>query len=125
MASDIYDIDLDRNPANHQPLTPLSFLERAAQVYPDHTAIVHGKTRSSYAEFYARSRKLASALAARAYGSRATAEMGIKRVVFDIESGVHARRSALICEGPRYGAVPPLLWACQGRDETHLRASSR
>src|SRR5436305_1550581 len=60
-----YDIDLDRNPANFQPLTPLGFLERAAAVYPEHTAIIHGPLRRTYAEFYARSRKLASALAKR------------------------------------------------------------
>jgi fatty-acyl-CoA synthase len=58
-----YDIDLDRNPANFQPLTPLGFLERAAAVYPAHTAIIHGPLRRSYAEFYARARRLASALA--------------------------------------------------------------
>ena len=60
-----YDIDLDRNPANFQPLTPLTFLERAAAVFSDHTAIVHGPLRRSYAEFYARARRLASALAKR------------------------------------------------------------
>ena len=60
-----YDIDLDRNPANFQPLTPLSFLARAAQVFPDHTAIIHGPLRRSYAEFYARARRLAGALARR------------------------------------------------------------
>ncbi len=64
-----YDIDLDRNPANFQPLTPLSFLERSAAVFPDHTAIIHGALRRSYADFYARSRRLASSLA----------ERGIKR----------------------------------------------
>lgn len=58
-----YNTGLDRNPANYQPLTPLTFLERAASVFPDHTAIVHGALRRSYAEFYARSRQLASALA--------------------------------------------------------------
>ena len=63
-----YDTDLDRNPANFQPLTPLSFLERAASVFPDHTAIVHGPLRRSYAEFYARARRLASALAQRGIG---------------------------------------------------------
>ena len=57
-----YNTGLDRNPANYQPLTPLTFLERAASVFPDHTAIVHGDLRRSYAEFYARSRQLASAL---------------------------------------------------------------
>src|SRR5689334_19147658 len=60
-----YDVDLDRNPANFQPLTPLGFLERSASVFPDHTAIIHGPLRRSYAEFYARSRRLGSALAKR------------------------------------------------------------
>ena len=58
----IYDADLDKTPANYQPLTPLSFLARSASVYPDHIAIIHGKQRTSYATFYARARKLASAL---------------------------------------------------------------
>jgi fatty-acyl-CoA synthase len=63
-----YDTDLDKNPANYQPLTPLSFLERAASVFPDHTAIVHGSLRRSYRDFYARARRLASALAQRGIG---------------------------------------------------------
>ena len=65
MAKTPYDIDLDRNPANYQPLTPLGFLERAAAVFPDHTAIIHGPMRRTYADFYARARRLASALAKR------------------------------------------------------------
>jgi fatty-acyl-CoA synthase len=60
-----YDIDLDRNAANFQPLTPLSFLARAAEVYPDATAIVHGARSWNYRQFYARARQLASALARR------------------------------------------------------------
>ena len=60
-----YDRDLDRNPANFQPLTPLTFLERAAEVFPDRLAIVHGPLRRNYRDFYARSRCLASALAKR------------------------------------------------------------
>jgi fatty-acyl-CoA synthase len=63
-----YDIDLDRNPANFQPLTPLTYLERAARVFPNQTAIIHGNARTSYAEFWRRSLKLASALAARGIG---------------------------------------------------------
>ena len=58
-----YNSGLERNPANHQPLTPLNFLARAAEVFPDHVAIVHGALRRSYADFYVRSRQLASALA--------------------------------------------------------------
>ncbi len=60
-----YDLDLDRNAANFQPLTPLTFLERAAAVYPDQTAIVHGARSWNYRQFYARARQLASALARR------------------------------------------------------------
>ena len=63
-----YDTDLDRNPANFQPLTPLTFLERAAAVFPQQIAIIHGPVRRSYAEFYARARRLASALAKRGIG---------------------------------------------------------
>jgi fatty-acyl-CoA synthase len=64
----IYDSDLDRNIANHQPLTPISFLERAANTFPDHLAIVHGRQRVSYREFWQRSLELASALAAKGVG---------------------------------------------------------
>ena len=63
-----YDIDLDRNPANYQPLTPLTFLERAAAVFPDQLAVIHGPLRRSYREFYARARQLASALRKRGIG---------------------------------------------------------
>ena len=63
-----YNTDLDRNPANYQPLTPLTFLERAASVFPDHTAIVHGPLRRNYRDFYARSRQLASSLAREGIG---------------------------------------------------------
>jgi fatty-acyl-CoA synthase len=63
-----FNTDLDRNPANFQPLTPLTFLERAASVMPDHTAIIHGAQRYSYGEFYRRSRQRASALSAQGMG---------------------------------------------------------
>ncbi|MGD2024841.1 MAG: acyl-CoA synthetase [Methyloceanibacter sp.] len=63
-----YNAGLGKTPANYQPLTPLVFLERAAAVYPDHTAIIHGNARITYETFYKRSRQLASALAARGIG---------------------------------------------------------
>ena len=64
MAS-IYDQDLEQNQANYQPLTPLTFLERAATVFPERIAIVYGGLEITYAEFYRRCRQLASALTAR------------------------------------------------------------
>jgi fatty-acyl-CoA synthase len=60
-----YDTDLGRNAANFQPLTPLSFLARAAEVYPDQTAIIHGARTWTYRQFYARARQFASALSKR------------------------------------------------------------
>jgi fatty-acyl-CoA synthase len=68
MMSNPFELDLDKNEANYTPLTPLSFLKRTAAVYPERTAIVHGNMARSYAEFYARSRRLASALAQRGIG---------------------------------------------------------
>ena len=59
----VYDHDLDKNPANYQPLTPLTFLVRSAAVYPGQLAIIHGRQRVTYAQFYARCRQLAAALA--------------------------------------------------------------
>jgi len=68
MSSSPYDQNLGKTPANYQPLTPVQFLQRAAAIYPRHTAVIHGKTRISYAEFYARCRRLASVLDSRSIG---------------------------------------------------------
>ncbi len=64
-----YALDLDRNPANFAPLTPLGFIERAAYVYPKGMAVIHGARRFTWSETYARCRRLASALAAKGIGS--------------------------------------------------------
>ncbi len=63
---------LDRNQANYAPLTPLTFLERAAYVYPDKPSVVHGAERYTWRETYARCRRLASALARRGIGRNDT-----------------------------------------------------
>ena len=63
-----YDQNLDRNQANYQALTPLTYLERAAKVYPAQIAIIHGSARITYRDFWQRSLKLASALAKRGIG---------------------------------------------------------
>ena len=59
---------LDKTSANYQQLTPLSFLERTAGTFPDHTAMIHGHMRRSYGDFYARCRRLASALSQKDIG---------------------------------------------------------
>ena len=58
----IYDLHLDPVSANYEALSPLTFLERAASVYPNKTAVVHGNVRRTWAETYSRCRRLASAL---------------------------------------------------------------
>src|SRR5258705_11032048 len=61
----IFRIGLGRAAANFAALTPLGFLPRAASIYPDRVAMIHGDRRISYREFDARARRLASALSAR------------------------------------------------------------
>ena len=68
MTTNPYETGLDKNAANHQSLSPLSFLKRAAEVYPEKIAVVHGDLRRNYAELYTRCRKLASAISERGTG---------------------------------------------------------
>lgn len=63
-----YEQNLDKNAANFVPLTPLQFLERAAFVYPNRTAVIHGDLRRTWGETYKRCRQLASALSKRGIG---------------------------------------------------------
>jgi fatty-acyl-CoA synthase len=64
MAASQYSRDLDANKANYTPLSPVTFLERAAAVYPDYTALIYGELERSWAETYRRCTRFASALAA-------------------------------------------------------------
>jgi len=68
MKRNVFEQDLARNPANYAPLTPLSFIERAAYVYPNQVSVIHGARRYTWKETYARCRRLASALAKRGLG---------------------------------------------------------
>jgi len=63
-----YQYHLDRNPANYTPLSPLTFLERSASVYPEHLALIHGEFRQSWRDTRTRCRRLASALRRRNIG---------------------------------------------------------
>jgi fatty-acyl-CoA synthase len=68
MSGNPYAQHLDKCAANFQPLSPLPFLERAAAIYPQHIAVIHGASQQTYAEFYGRTRRLASALSRRGIG---------------------------------------------------------
>jgi fatty-acyl-CoA synthase len=63
-----YNFGLEKNSANYVPLSPLSFLERAAFAYPHRVAIIHGDRRITWKECYDRCRRLASALRKRGVG---------------------------------------------------------
>ncbi|WP_428650911.1 acyl-CoA synthetase [Roseibium sp.] len=71
---------LNKNTANYAPLSPLSFLARAADVFPETTAIVHGSQRTDYRTFYRRSRQLASALAKLDIGKNDTVSVMLPNV---------------------------------------------
>ena len=62
MMANIYEQGLERNSANYTPITPLLFLERSAEIYPNKTAVIHGKLRQTWQQTYERCRRLASAL---------------------------------------------------------------
>ena len=64
----IYNQNLEKNSANYQPLTPITFLERAASVYPERVAVIYGKQEYNYSEFYRRCRRLASFLSKKGIG---------------------------------------------------------
>ena len=68
MPSDIFNQALGRNQANHTALSPLSFLARAASVYPQRPSVLHGESRYTWGQTYQRCRQLASALAQRGIG---------------------------------------------------------
>ena len=69
---DKFDFGLEKNQANYTPLTPLTFIERAATVYPQRLATIHGALRLNWAEQYRRARRLASMLARHGIGKSDT-----------------------------------------------------
>ena len=86
MTSNFYEDNLDRTPANYEPLSPLSFLKRTAEVYPNHIAIVHGESRTNYGDMYSRCRQLASALTARGIGQGDTVAVVAPNVPATLEA---------------------------------------
>ncbi len=85
MPSSIYDQGLERNPANYVPLSPLSFIERSAQVYPQRLSVVHGSRSFTWSQTYARCRRLASALAQQGIGRGDTVAVMLPNVPAMVE----------------------------------------
>ncbi|MBL8382381.1 MAG: acyl-CoA synthetase [Burkholderiales bacterium] len=82
----IYDQGLPKTPANHVPLTPLSFIARTAAVYPQRTAVIHGRIRRTWAETYARCRRLAGALARAGIGRGDTVAVMLPNIPAMVEA---------------------------------------
>ncbi|HKQ28934.1 MAG TPA: acyl-CoA synthetase [Burkholderiales bacterium] len=89
--------DLDRNPANYAPLTPLSFIERSAYVYPDRLAVVHGAQRYTWKQTYERCRRLASALERRGIGKGDTVAVMLPNIppMYEAHFGVPMTQGVL------------------------------
>ncbi|MBI4755425.1 MAG: acyl-CoA synthetase [Betaproteobacteria bacterium] len=90
MTENPYSTGLDRNEANYVPLTPLSFLARAAYVYPLRLAAVHGQRRQTWAQTYERARRLASALTRHGVGGGDTVAVMLNNTpeMFECHFGV-------------------------------------
>ncbi len=107
MAKNPFETDLDPNPANHQPLTPLSFLDRSARTFPDRLAIIHGNARVTYGNFYARSRKLASVLERKGIGKGDAVSVMLSNTppMLEAHYGVPMTGAVLHCMNTRLDAA--------------------
>ncbi len=85
-----YELGLDKVAANYTPLSPLSFIRRAASVYPERISVIHGEQRFTWAESYIRCRRLASALRDRGIGSGDTVAVMAPNIpaIFEAHFGV-------------------------------------
>lgn len=85
-----YDQGLDKNAANYVPITPLTFIERSAYIYPDRVAVIHGQRRYTWSEAYNRSRRLASALKQLGVGKQDTVAVVLNNTpeMFEAHFGV-------------------------------------
>lgn len=85
-----YELGLEKNQANFAPLSPLSFIERSAKVYPDRTALIYGARLQTWRDSFVRCRRLASALAQRAIGVGDTVAVMLPNVpaMFEAHFGV-------------------------------------
>ncbi|WP_417580270.1 acyl-CoA synthetase [Nitrincola sp.] len=92
-----YTLGLDQNPANFTPLSPLSFISRASDVFPERTAVIHTGVRRNWRETFLRCRKLASALVKRGIGKGDTVAVMAPNLpeVFEAHFGVPATGAVL------------------------------
>ena len=104
---DKYDLNLDKRPANHQPMTPLHFLLRAAETWPDRIAAIYGERRYSWRDYATRCRKLSAALIAAGVGKGDTVSIFAPNTLAMLEAqfGVPMSGAVLNCLNSRLDAA--------------------
>ena len=109
----IYDLGLDKNAANHAPLTPLTLLAWSAEVYPDRLAVVHGARRFTWRRRISARARLGSALAARGIGVGDTVAAMLSNTpeMYEAHFGVPMTRRACSTRSTR-GSMPTRSRSC-------------
>jgi fatty-acyl-CoA synthase len=121
----IYNIDLDKNAANYCALTPLGFLERSADVYPDHPAVIHGEKHYTWRETYARCRRLAHALTRRGIGPGDTVSIMSPNVPAHFEVYFGVPMAGAIINGLNTRLDAPVIAHMLEHSETRLLIADR
>jgi len=116
---------LQRGPANHAPLTPLSFLVRAAAVYPDKPAVIHGDQVFTYAALFQRCRRLASALRRRGIGKGATVSVMAPNVPAMLEAHYGIAMAGAVLNALNYRLDAKTIAFIFGHAETKLLITDR
>ena len=116
---------LDRNAANHVPLTPVSFLERSAEVYPDKTAVIHGGVTYSYRQFGERVRRLASMLAAQGVGRGDTVAIVAPNVPALLEAHYAVPGLGAVLNALNYRLDPATIAFCLEHGEAKVLITER
>src|SRR3984957_15194624 len=118
--SNIYHLGLDKNAANYLPLTPLGFLERSADVYPERAAVIYGDTRYSWRDTYARCRRLAHALVKRGIGVGDTVSIMAPNVPAHFEVYFGVPMAGAVISGLNTRLDAPTIAFMLGHSETKL-----
>jgi fatty-acyl-CoA synthase len=124
-SANAYELDLDRSEANFRPLTPLHFIKRSAEVFPLKPAIVYGAATTTYAEFYARCRRFASALVRRGIGHGDTVTIMAPNVPALLEAHFAVPMAGAVLNALNYRLDAKALAFCLAHGETKLLITDR
>ena len=116
---------LSPNPANYAALTPVSFLDRAADTYPGKVAVIHGSLRYTYAQFRERVRRLASVLAARGVGRGDTVAVMAPNVPALLEAHYAVPGLGAVLNALNYRLDPATIAFCLEHGEAKVLITDR